>query len=316
MARAGVPVDETVDCPGWTAERVADHLLAVGGTRYRGVNVGAGRFQFARSYRPTWATVAFVIGLPVLVGLLFLLIRRQEAWTATVEEDHLIVRVRLSGRVLPGVLATVQRDLGTPPHRYARPLHLPADAAAAPGVQVAPAAPPAVPATPAAPPAVPAAPAAPSATAASPPTPPPPPSSTPPPPPFVDPSTAVVERPPIAVDTARRVLLCFDTGEQHPLEPGRLLLVGREPQTRPSDPAPTDLVAVDDPEHSVSRTHLAVWADGDGLWIADRASTNGTVVEDDGGERRPVPSGGEARATTGSTVRFGRRSFVVAEVPG
>ena len=72
----------------------------------------------------------------------------------------------------------------------------------------------------------------------------------------------------------------------------RTLLVGRNPSRSAyaGDAPDTDLIALDDPTSTVSKTHAALIADGDGLTITDLHSTNGVVV---GGVRaepgRPVP---------------------------
>ena len=113
MARRGSPVDETIECAGIGSGEATDRLLAVAASEYRAVNVGANRFQFARTYRPTWTIVCAICLFPI--GLLFLLVRSTETWAATVEEDHRRVRVRLTGPVLAHVLVAARTALTAGP---------------------------------------------------------------------------------------------------------------------------------------------------------------------------------------------------------
>jgi len=72
----------------------------------------------------------------------------------------------------------------------------------------------------------------------------------------------------------------------------RTILVGRNPSRTAGagDAADAELIALDDPTSTVSKTHAALTADGDVLSVTDLHSTNGVVV---GGARvepgRPVP---------------------------
>ena len=65
--------------------------------------------------------------------------------------------------------------------------------------------------------------------------------------------------------------LLFDTGEQIDVTGDGL--VGRNPGPEPSA---DHVVAIDDPERSISKVHLAFGLEADGrLWVMDRGSTNG-----------------------------------------
>ncbi|MEE6282397.1 FHA domain-containing protein [Georgenia sunbinii] len=77
-----------------------------------------------------------------------------------------------------------------------------------------------------------------------------------------------------AVTTA--VVLPDGTG----LRPG-VTLVGRQPARRPQDVAIDDYAVLS--ERTVSKTHAALVLGEDGLLVVDRASTNGTLVEDAAG---------------------------------
>jgi uncharacterized RDD family membrane protein YckC len=92
----------------------------------------------------------------------------------------------------------------------------------------------------------------------------------------------------------------------------RTALVGRNPA---ADVA-VQLVRVVDPGRSVSKTHLQIGVEPGGVWIADRGSTNGTVVT--------LPDGGQVvcgvdqqvRLRVGSTVTFGDCSLRLVRAPG
>ncbi|WP_298456536.1 RDD family protein [uncultured Cellulomonas sp.] len=90
-------------------------------------------------------------------------------------------------------------------------------------------------------------------------------------------------------------------------------LVGRDPVER-SGESPGTLVAVDDPDRSVSKTHLALGVDTSGAWVVDRRSTNGTVVTlPDGQQIFCVPEE-RVRLRVGATVGFGGHAFTVTEL--
>ncbi|MCU1498147.1 MAG: hypothetical protein JWM47_2100 [Acidimicrobiales bacterium] len=368
VARSGIAVDEVIECPHVGSGVASERLLGLASGQYRAVAVGANRFQFARTYRPSWAVVLGVVLAPTLFGLLFFLIRSTESWTATVEEDHRSVGVRVSGRVLPAVLIHVREGLNA--HRDAiptaaasgvavLPVHTPAGVMAPPVTPMVPApAPPwngVLPLPPNPPPGrlppAPRLPAAPvglpgGAAAARAFAPPPgqagllaPPGArvpdtgsvaapsialSPPVPPaggasadsVPAPQRAVVEDPLEATHLASAVrgevtpalMLRFDTGERHPAAP--LVLIGRDPAAGKGDVDPV-LVAIDDVDRTVSKTHIAVRRAEEGLWVLDRGSTNGSVVESDDGERTDLLPRTAMLVKEGWTVRFGHRSFTV-----
>jgi hypothetical protein len=91
----------------------------------------------------------------------------------------------------------------------------------------------------------------------------------------------------------------------------RTALVGRNPASE----AQVQLVRVADPTRSVSKTHLQIGVEASGVWVADRGSTNGTVVT--------LPDGGQVvcgvdqqvRIRVGATVVFGDCSMRLVGVP-
>ena len=103
--------------------------------------------------------------------------------------------------------------------------------------------------------------------------------------------------------------LRFDTGEQIDVTGDGL--VGRNPGPEPSA---DHVVAIDDPERSISKVHLAFGLEADGrLWVMDRGSTNGTVVVGPDGRSAALVAGARATVAPGWTIRFGRRSVQVTQ---
>lgn len=103
--------------------------------------------------------------------------------------------------------------------------------------------------------------------------------------------------------------LVFDTGQRVVVEGDGL--VGRDP----SDAGATHVVAVDDPQRSVSKVHLAFGpADGGRLWVVDRGSTNGTFLVGPDGRGAALAAGARAVVEAGWTIRFGQRTARVERV--
>ena len=107
VSRGGVVVDRVIACPGIGAGRAADSLMSVvvATGDYHAVRVASDRVQFARTFRPTWATVVGFCLLPVaLIGIVFFFVKTTETCIAVVEADHRGTRIRLSGRLESAVL--------------------------------------------------------------------------------------------------------------------------------------------------------------------------------------------------------------------
>lgn len=79
----------------------------------------------------------------------------------------------------------------------------------------------------------------------------------------------------------------------------RTALVGRNPVARTNVRA----IRVHDPNRSVSKTHLQIGVEPGGVWVADRGSTNGTVVT--------LPDGGQVRCGVDQRVRLRVGAVVV-----
>jgi len=112
-----------------------------------------------------------------------------------------------------------------------------------------------------------------------------------------------------SLDAASSTLaLVLDTGVRVAVTgPG---LVGRRPV--PGAEQWAHLVTIDDPEQSVSSTHLAFWPVDGGLDVVDRGSTNGTVLLDAAGKPWSLPPGQPARVGAGWTLVLGSRRITVS----
>jgi uncharacterized RDD family membrane protein YckC len=98
----------------------------------------------------------------------------------------------------------------------------------------------------------------------------------------------------------------LDDGRDFQLD--RNVLVGRNPVGQAGEQH-AQLLPVDDPGRSISKTHLHLLTDGAGVWVTDRNSTNGSAVTTPDGLRTPLQPGVPAFVSPGSTVHFGDRSF-------
>lgn len=104
----------------------------------------------------------------------------------------------------------------------------------------------------------------------------------------------------------------LDNGTDQPVN--GVLLIGRRPQPKESDPD-VEVLAVGDPDSSVSKTHLMVVVDDRGCFVADRGSTNGTALLTQSGELVPCEPHDEVRVQEGQVVSFGERSLQVLRYP-
>ncbi|MBB2921417.1 RDD family protein [Cellulomonas cellasea] len=89
------------------------------------------------------------------------------------------------------------------------------------------------------------------------------------------------------------------------------VLVGRNPVGTGTE----QLVRVVDPGRSVSKTHLQLGLDERGLWVADRGSTNGTLVTLADGQQIVCGVDQRVRVPLGSTVSFGDCGLRVVPPP-
>jgi serine/threonine protein phosphatase PrpC len=90
-------------------------------------------------------------------------------------------------------------------------------------------------------------------------------------------------------------------------------LMGRDPASATGDEF-EHLITLADDTRSVSRTHLEFGIGESGLWIRDRSSTNGSVIEVDG-RRTALQPGLRVPAPAGSTIHLGARHVTVKIIP-
>ena len=102
----------------------------------------------------------------------------------------------------------------------------------------------------------------------------------------------------------------LDDGRDFQLD--RSVLVGRNPVGKAGEQQ-AQLLAVDDPGRSISKTHLHLLSDGGGIWVTDRNSTNGSAVTTPNGARTPLAPGVPTFVTPGSSVHFGDRTFYLGQ---
>ncbi|WP_224091998.1 MULTISPECIES: RDD family protein [unclassified Arthrobacter] len=118
-----------------------------------------------------------------------------------------------------------------------------------------------------------------------------------------------VEKTQMRPGTARaEAVLRIRVDDGQDVELGGTVLVGRNPAPQPGEAA-EQLLSVSDPGRSISKTHLHLRVDGDGVWVTDRNSTNGSAVTTPDGLQTRLHPGEAVFVRPGSTVHFGDRSF-------
>lgn len=104
------------------------------------------------------------------------------------------------------------------------------------------------------------------------------------------------------------IRLVFDDGTRYDLIGGAI--IGRDPVVPETEPFLRRLSVVD-PSRSVSKTHLKVTVQGEAVLVEDLHSTNGTRITPPTGDSRSLIPGNPELAEPGSSVVFGRRTFVI-----
>ncbi|MGW9019979.1 RDD family protein [Leucobacter chromiiresistens] len=132
-------------------------------------------------------------------------------------------------------------------------------------------------------------------------------------PPGVVPVDAPIAPAPAPREVGTLLLLSFDTGQRARLRIPTVVNLGRRPEPSEAD---DQLVVVEDPAASVSKTHLRLEYRGDSVWVTDLGSTNGSEMVDDTGAMSVLASGARMRLEDGASVRIGQRSFTVATITG
>ena len=118
-----------------------------------------------------------------------------------------------------------------------------------------------------------------------------------------------VERTQMRPGTARaQAVLRIRVDDGQDVQLGGTVLLGRNPAAQPGENV-EQLLPVSDPGRSISKTHLHLRVDGDGVWVTDRNSTNGSAVTTPDGLQTRLQPGEAVFVRPGSTVHFGDRSF-------
>lgn len=109
----------------------------------------------------------------------------------------------------------------------------------------------------------------------------------------------------VASDTTQpmRYILSISDGNRYALTAPTL--IGRNPNPTEHDGA-CNLVLVNDPQRTISKTHLLIATDHTGLYVEDRQSTNGTVVTLPDGQQVICAPLQKVRVTAGTTVLCGQ----------
>lgn len=82
------------------------------------------------------------------------------------------------------------------------------------------------------------------------------------------------------------------------------VLIGRKP-SRSGGVRADQLVAVADPARALSKNHLLVGVDEDGVWVVDQNSTNGTIITLPDGQQILCAGGQSVRLPVGAAVTAG-----------
>lgn len=104
-------------------------------------------------------------------------------------------------------------------------------------------------------------------------------------------------------------VLQFSTGESFTVSGSGL--IGRNPVAQPAE-FMDQLVPLFDAGKSVSKTHLEFGQDEGRFWVADRFSTNGTVVRPPDGPPRRCEPGRRYLVSRGTRIDIGEQFFVVS----
>lgn len=110
-------------------------------------------------------------------------------------------------------------------------------------------------------------------------------------------------------------LLEFSDGQRVPTRGNGV--IGRnpgvyEPGTELDDPRRVQRITVHDPEQSVSRAHLAFGQYEGVFWVMDLGSANGTAITYPDGGTFACEDRTRHEVDPGSTVWFGKQSFLLA----
>ena len=100
--------------------------------------------------------------------------------------------------------------------------------------------------------------------------------------------------------------LVVDSGQREKID--AVLVLGRDPGNAATGER---LVAVPDPTHSLSRTHMRVGVTSTGPWVEDAFSTNGIVIRTPENMVTRLESGKRTPIAFGTTLILGERTMKI-----
>jgi hypothetical protein len=120
------------------------------------------------------------------------------------------------------------------------------------------------------------------------------------PPPVAD----VADETVVAVPTRETLEWRLYFSDRAPLVITGALFIGRNPSATGALPD-AELLAIADPEKTLSKTHAVLEVDGADLWVTDLNSTNGIIVIDPDDSELLVEPGVRTPVVPGVTIEFG-----------
>ena len=101
--------------------------------------------------------------------------------------------------------------------------------------------------------------------------------------------------------------LVLDSGDREALDTDMVL--GRAPTPQDSSER---AVTIADPTRSLSRTHVRVGPEGEGVWVQDAFSANGTSARLPDGSHFDLERGTRVHLPIGAVLIMGERSLTIA----
>jgi hypothetical protein len=114
---------------------------------------------------------------------------------------------------------------------------------------------------------------------------------------------------PLPAPRQAEAVLVFDTGQSVLVAIPGTALLGRSPSAAGSG---LQLVRIDDPDKTVSKNHLRLELDAEGVAVTDLGSTNGSAVVAGPSEEVALAPQETRSLPHGTTIRLGDRTFVTA----
>ena len=113
------------------------------------------------------------------------------------------------------------------------------------------------------------------------------------------------------VVSSQVMLFAFDTGQQVQVRVPGTGVIGRNPRAFTEG---DQLIAIDDPAKSMSKSHLLFSLTEGAMQVLDHGSTNGSEILDDEGDSLTLTANQWTLVPSGSRVRVGQRVFTISAV--